>query len=133
MLDRIKKNIDKSIAVVGVQSTTYMESSKLRSKISHVSAQVSEAVSGLGEVVLEQWKNGSFDEKVMSRICEEIHVLEKEIEDYETKISELEEEKDKVITGGKKHMTGNRFCSSCGRPLEEGVKFCAGCGAEIKM
>ena len=94
---------------------------------------MSEAISGLGGVVLEQWKNGSLDENVISRICEEIHTLEQEIETYEAKISELEEEKDKVISGGKNHVIGNRFCSSCGRPLVEGAKFCTGCGTEIKM
>ncbi len=27
--------------------------------------------------------------------------------------------------------TTNTFCSTCGKPLQPGVKFCSGCGAQV--
>lgn len=133
MLEKLKKSIDRGVVAAGVQSTTYLESGKLRSKIDHVEAAIQQVKSELGQTVYENWKNGVDNTAYIEGVCGDIRSLEQEIEGYQAQIAALQAEKERVLNGGASAAgeVGGLRCS-CGQVNSADAKFCAGCGKPLE-
>ena len=132
MLEKIKKSIDRGIVSAGVQSSTYLETGKLRSKIDHLENAISQIKVELGQTVYANWKNGADNTAYIEDVGNRIRGLEQEIEDYQTKILELQAEKDRIISGGTVEVQGTLICS-CGQRNSADAKFCTGCGKPVEQ
>ena len=148
MLEKIKRGIDKGITSVGVQSSTYFETSKLQSKIDGLNSTITQIKNELGSNIYNQWKNGADVTLYIDEVCTNIKNLEREIEQYQAKILELKAEKDRILSGealietegivcscGQRNNTEAVFCIGCGKKLEVPVKpqqaYCISCGEKI--
>lgn len=130
MLERLKRGIDKSIVSVGVQSTTYLETGKLKNKIEHVQENIIRASNELGSTIFQQWKDGKISAEYLDTVCKAIREMELEIEGYENQIEALNAEKQKVLSGEISSVANTTVCS-CGNRNELGAKFCTGCGKPV--
>lgn len=131
MLEKIKKTIDRGVVAAGVQSTTYLESGKLRSKIDHVEAAIQQAKAEMGTTVYANWKSGAENAAYIEGMCAGIRDLELEIEGYQAQIAALQAEKERVLNGGAS-SAGEGVRCSCGQLNGAEAKFCAGCGKPIE-
>lgn len=145
MFEKIKKTIDRGVVTAGVQSTTYLESSKLRSMIDRVQESIQQAKIEMGNTVYANWRNGAENMAYIEGVCANIRKLEEEIEGYEAQIAELQAEKERVLNGavaapekgivcscGQVNGPDAKFCSGCGKPVEAPAKrVCVSCGAEL--
>jgi len=130
MLEKLKKTIDRGIVSAGVQSTTYLETGKLRSKIDNLENAIAQIKIELGQTVYDNWKNGADNTACIKGVGNRIQSLEKEIAGYQAKIQELLAEKERIIAGGVNALATGCLCS-CGQRNEQGAKFCICCGKEI--
>lgn len=148
MFEKIKKTIDRGVVTAGVQSTTYLESSKLRSMIERVQGSIQQAKIEMGNTIYDNWKNGAENAAYIDGVCANIRKMEEEIEGYEAQIAALQAEKDRVLNGtpttvqpegivcscGQVNSPDAKFCSGCGKPVEvpaQTGRVCANCGAEV--
>lgn len=148
MFEKIKKTIDRGVVTAGVQSTTYLESSKLRSMIDRVQESIQQAKIEMGNVVYTNWKSGAENAAYIEGVCANIRKMEEEIAGYEAQIAELQAEKERLLNGtaaavptngivcscGQVNSPDSKFCSGCGKPVEVPVqtaRVCANCGAEV--
>lgn len=151
MLEKIKKTIDRGIVSAGVQSTTFLETGKLRSKIDHVNDSIQQIKVELGQTVYANWKSGADNTAYIEEVCGSIRKLEQENEGYEAQIAELQAEKERVLFGaaapveasgvlcscGQRNGADAKFCVGCGKPVEAAppqestARFCGGCGSSL--
>lgn len=129
MLEKFKRSIDRGIVSAGVQSTTYLETGKLRSKIDHTNKAIEQVKVEMGHAVYSNWKVGSDNAAYIEETCEKIRKLEHEIEMYRSKITELQTEKERVLSG---NIGDDEWMCSCGQRNAPGARFCIGCGQEFK-
>lgn len=134
MLEKIKKGIDRGIVSASVQSTTYIEVGKLRSKIDHVNDSIQQTKVELGQTVYANWRNGVDNTTYIEEVCNSIRRLEQEIEGYEAQIAELQAEKERVLSGaGVTSVETNGVLCSCGQRNGADAKFCIGCGKPVEV
>ena len=149
MLEKLKRSIDRGIVSAGVQSTTYLETGKLRSKIENLESIISQVNTELGQTVYANWKIGADNTAHIEGICKRIRSLEQEIEGFQARINELQQERDQILHGGvsmaetgcvctcgQRNEPDAKFCIGCGKPVEQlteqsTLKFCTNCGAEV--
>lgn len=139
MFEKLKKNIDKSLVTVSVKSATYLESEKLKAKISNIQEENAAQLQTMGNQLYNAWKEtAAFDTNYMVEVCQKVLENENEIAVYQAKIEELAAEKDKILNtsaGGAAPAevhAGGIMCS-CGRVNEEGAKFCKFCGQKLEQ
>ena len=151
IFDQLKRSIDRGIVNAGVQSTTYLETGKLRSKIDHINDSIQQIKVELGQTVYANWKNGVDNTSYIKEVCNNIQKMEQEIASYEVEIAQLQEEKNRVLynaaapTGeaegvlcscGQRNSADAKFCTGCGKPVEaapqeSAARFCEKCGASL--
>ena len=132
MLEKLKKSIDRGIVSAGVQSTTFLETGKLRSKIDNLETAINQIKLELGQTVYANWKIGADNTTYIEEVGKRIRALELEIEGHQAKILELQAEKDRIISGGVATSVGEIVCS-CGQHNSTGAKFCVGCGKSVEQ
>ncbi len=140
MFEKLKKNIDKSLVSVSVKSATYLESEKLKAKISNIQEENTAKLTEMGNQLYAVWKeNGQIDTAYITEVCKNVQENEAEIAVYEDKIAELAAEKEKILNTGANNAqaeqqvkAGGIMCA-CGHVNDEGAKFCKICGAKIEL
>lgn len=158
MFSRIKESIDKGIVSVSVKSSTYMETEKLKAKSGNVTEKMEGIIHELGAGVYSQWKAGTVDNGYIEQMCMRLKGLEDTVKEYQRQIEELEQEKEKILTGdmddgylagqegavrcvcGRWNPPGAKFCTGCGKALEREAEdkrssvpaICSGCGRELE-
>lgn len=131
MLERLKKSIDRGIVSVGVQSTTYLEIGKLRSRIGVLEDSIQQKKAEMGSGAYTYWKNGEDIAPYIEKISRDIWNLEQEIERHREKIAGLQAEKERVLSANDKVISTESVLCSCGEPNELGAKFCCACGKNL--
>ena len=90
MFEKLKKNIDKSLVTVSVKSATYLESEKLKAKISNIQEENAAQLQTMGNQLYNAWKEtAAFDTNYMVEVCQKVLENENEIAVYQAKIEEL--------------------------------------------
>lgn len=150
MFEKIKKTIDRGVATAGVQSSTYLESTKLRAMIENVQNSVQQAKTEMGNTVYANWKNGNENTAYIESVCTNIRRMEEEIDGYKAQIEVLQAEKGRVLNAaaaasssvsgivcscGQVNNPNAKFCRGCGKPMEAPVQtahVCVNCGAQLE-
>lgn len=131
MLEKLKKSIDRGIVTAGVQSSTFLETGKLRSKIENLEATIQRTKTEMGNAVFTNWKNGVDSTSYIDDVCNRIREMEQEIDGFHEQIRELHAEKDRIISGNM-NAASNEYVCSCGQRNSAEAKFCVGCGRAIE-
>lgn len=136
MLGKIKESIDKGLVSVSVKSGTYLETEKLKAKVSHVQEEIRNLKMEMGEKVYGQWKGGTVDASYIDMTCGVIQGKEEEIAQYQKQIDEITLEKEKILGGENRTETGTAPAGgiqcSCGKVNAPGARFCKGCGRKLE-
>ena len=139
MFEKLKKNIDKGLVSVSVKSATYLESEKLKAKISNIQKENAAKLTEMGNQLYVSWKeSGQVDTEYIAEVCKAVQKNEAEVADYEAKIAELAVEKDKILNTGANNaatepqIKAGEMMYACGHINDEGAKFCKICGAKIE-
>lgn len=109
---------------------------KLKLEISAVEAQKTSDFASLGRYYFSIIRNGEIPPQVQPFVAS-LNSKDAQIAEKNAKIAELEriiEAQQSVAEGYSEHSQGKnqnaKFCSKCGRRLEEGMSFCPDCGAK---
>lgn len=131
MLEKFKRSIDRSVASMGLQSSTYLETERLKGKIENINANICKIYSELGENIYAQWEKGEVDEQHIEMVCENIKKLQEEMQEHKDRIEWLEAEKARILSENTKG-TANKMDTvifSCGHTNDVKAKFCTVCGS----
>jgi len=128
----VSENISKALKTAQAKSQTFVDSVKIKKKISDLESKLNLILLELGRMFYIALKKDDFAEEKMvdlkskaneaRGVEEKIAVLKKELEDLDLK------EKEQIY--GKK-VIGR--CPKCGGPIYAGDKFCGSCGERVKI
>lgn len=126
--EKLKNKINKGMVTVSSKTTSTIEKTKIKTRISTVQNDIELMYASLGDLVYKMWLNNdrnfdAFDEK-----CRMIKAKQEEIASLNEEIRQAEEREKKAIEEASAYRV---FCSNCGAEYDEPVKFCARCGNKI--
>ena len=156
--EKIAKKIDKGAKVVTSVSKEFIEVTKLKDEIKRTEELIQKQFTVIGQSVFDMFNKESFNLDELRNECTKVKTLFRRITELEEGIRRVKKEaltrmggEDITICSacGKVNKLGNKFCSSCGKNiqeetmqnklkcpkcnflLEEGAKFCSRCGQKI--
>lgn len=128
MIGRIKSGIDKGIASVGVRSSTYLETGKLKTKIETLVGDMEEAFKEMGKTIYVQWKEDTLKVESIETMCGHIKEMEEEVSSYQEQIERLEKERARLLERAEQGKKGATRTCACGYENEPSARFCVQCG-----
>lgn len=90
-------DINKLIAAIGVKTGEYAEIIRVKAELFSLRKQKGEALMSLGRVVYKMQRRGSFDQKKIYDLCNEITDIDKQIDIKEEEINHIHETAKKAI------------------------------------
>ncbi len=99
MLKKFKNTLERNAATVATQSSTYMETGKIKTKIENTQAEIRKKYTEFGEAIYHQWgaEEVGFMEATIEQHCNGIKELYDTIAVLQEQIMQLEEEKARII------------------------------------
>lgn len=141
---KVKKGLNKGTTVIGVKSSTMIETNKIKSEISSLKKEKNEIFTAIGEKIYNMRKEGNVDlaviDPTLNRAFEIDHtILEREndieelIKKQEETLQALEEENHEDVDGTQYNTTSPEeiVICECGAELTAGTMFCAQCGRKV--
>ncbi|MDI6793857.1 MAG: zinc ribbon domain-containing protein [bacterium] len=122
--DKVKQTIDKGLATASVKSKEILDTTKLKREVGTFQKQRSALLEKLGNIVYAMFLRGSgFDEERIKETCGSIGRIDSQIKE---KKEELEQIHLKAL-----EALGIVVCD-CGTEISKGVKFCSKCGKKVE-
>lgn len=123
-IKNLKKEFDKSIAVVGAKSKELIETTKIKNQIEELKEVKRRTLQETGEIVYQMSLDSNYNGDVaIKEKCQSLAELDQQIQAKEMELKKLYQDTQEAA--------GKVICQSCGAVMEEGVKFCSNCGAKI--
>lgn len=102
---KMKKNLDKGVAIVSAKSNTLIETNKLKSEISTANKIKKDTLMAIGTKVYEEGKEGTFEVESVEALITKVSEQEAKVADLEAKIKLIqEEEQQKMDDLGKEEV-----------------------------
>jgi len=123
-ISNLKKEFDKSIAVVGAKSKEIIETTKIKNQIEELKEVKRRTLQETGEIVYKMSLDPNYNgDAAIKEKCQSLAELDQQIQTKEMELKKLHQDTQEAA--------GKIICESCGAVMKEGVKFCSNCGAKI--
>ena len=123
-ISNLKKEFDRSIAVVGAKSKEIIETTKIKNQIEELKELKRKTLQETGEIVYQMSLDPNYNgEATMKEKCQSLADLDQQIKTKEIELKKLYQDTQEAA--------GKVVCESCGAVMPEDVKFCSNCGAKI--
>lgn len=140
--DKVKKGLNKGTTVIGVKSSTMIETNKIKSEISSLKKEKNEIFTAIGEQIYKMRKEGNVDlDSVYSTLdrifeidntmVERENAIEELVRKQEETLQALEEEDPKEVHHEGNHTPKEIVICECGAKLKHDTMFCAQCGKKV--
>lgn len=96
-LNKLKKNIDKSMTTVSVKSNTAIEINKIKSQIKVIKSDIEQKKSKLGDTLYKMYLEDTYHYTVQSDICEAIKKAEEDLRTKELEIEQIKKEEERLL------------------------------------
>lgn len=114
-LSKIGKYLEEGVSSVAYKSENLVEISKLNLTLSSQEKHIDEIYLKIGKKIYKDYKENKITDKGILEKCEEIEVINKDIEGIKKKILKYKDKKQ---------------CKKCGTEMEKEAGFCPKCGRE---
>ncbi|MCF2705353.1 zinc ribbon domain-containing protein [Enterocloster clostridioformis] len=131
MLERVKGEINKGILSASINTSTYLAIEKIKGNLKKEKVATEGAFNQLGKLIYELWKTGNLNISELDMPCEEIHEKETNIQMYQSKITQLELERDSILGKSNSNVPLQKLCPVCRMQNVATGKFCIQCGTEF--
>jgi len=136
-LNKLQNAVTRTTAAIGVKTSVFVGSAKLKTHISTLKKEVFSLTMDLGETVFEAWEKGENNEDKIAQQCQAIKERYQNIEALKIEINKLENQESEVL-GQKKQedsvlpqKTEVYVCPSCSTAFSTVIRFCRKCGAKM--
>lgn len=113
---KVKDNAEKLTRVALSKTKTVIEEKKYSFTISGIENKVNEILIKLGNVIYDEYENGTEFSEDINEKCRQIQELKKDISELRKKIAEIK---------------NSDVCENCGKAINENDTFCAKCGKKV--
>ncbi len=144
----LKSTFSKGLTVLNVKTSNFLELNKIKTYIATLKNETATLMSGVGEIVYQDWTQGEITIEHLQDKLMEIAEKKAMIKQQEAELDELER-KEKQILGGQSNgqnagaaspadgqpVAGTEtavICPKCSQRYGAAVNFCRKCGFKLK-
>ncbi|PKM52374.1 MAG: hypothetical protein CVV02_01080 [Firmicutes bacterium HGW-Firmicutes-7] len=129
--NKVKKGLNKGTTVIGVKSSTMMETNKLKGEISSLKKEKTEVFTATGEKLYNMKKEEDVNIQELEAVIGRAFEIDQFIEQKEAAIEEALRKREETIKSLGEEEEDKIICS-CGADVSSGTKFCPKCGNKIE-